>query len=166
SCLGSAKTSIQVSVVHRQTTNWDSSVEIAPCSGELRNLLQFTILQRRLMGNYTRDGHVERLRDVHQGRAFLEYGGDEFVHQVTVRAAMAARRNPRRQRRTLYARQTTFQTLILAIERPSLSAHAPHLSTRSRRIPAHGHARSAAFAGPEQRDLGAKCILVRVVHGL
>src|SRR5262250_2244891 len=118
------------------------------------------------MRNDARDGHVQRLRDINNWNAILENSRDEFVHEVTVRTAVSAGGDAGWERRAFRIGQLFFQAFVFAIERASLSAHAPHLSPDAWRIPTHGHARAAAFTGSEQRDLSTEPIFVAIIRRL
>src|SRR6185369_3508441 len=108
------------------------------------------------------DGHVQRFSDVHQRSALLEDGGYELVHQVAMRAAVAAGGHARWQRRTAKIRQGLFASLVLPVERPLLSPDAAHFTAVAGSVPANTHTRHASVTGVKQGDLGAERILVTV----
>src|SRR5262245_1382476 len=118
------------------------------------------------MGNDTRDGHVQCLRNVYYRSAILENSGNEVVHQGTGRTAVCPGGNAGLEGRALGIGQLFFQAFVFAIERASLSAHSPHLSADPWRIPTYGHARTAAFTGSEQGDLCTERIFVTIVRRL
>ena len=109
------------------------------------------------------DGHIQRLGDVHQRLAVLEDRRHELVHQLAVRTAVSAGLDAGRQRGTGQRWQVLFLSFVFSIERASLSADAAHFAAGSRRVPADGHPRHAAFAGAKQGDFRAEGVAVAVV---
>jgi hypothetical protein len=109
------------------------------------------------------DSHVQGEGDIDQRLAVLEDCHDEFVRQVTVRAAVASRLHIRRKRRALCLGKFLFQSLLAAIERSALTPHPSALAFIAGRIPTDSHTRCAPFAGAEQCDFGAEGILVTIV---
>ena len=103
--------------------------------------------------------------DVDQRLAVFEDGRDELVHQVAVRAAVAAGRHARRQRRTLQVGQVLLQPAVGHARHHARAARArgPLSPPWPRRVPTDGHPRHAAFAGAQQGDLRAEGVLVAVV---
>src|ERR1035441_10204946 len=57
---------------------------------ELRYLLQLATLEGGLVGDDAANGHVQGLGNVHQRLAVFEDGCNKLVHEVAVRAAVAA----------------------------------------------------------------------------
>src|SRR5690242_6326311 len=89
----------------------------------LRNLQQFPILQRGLMGDNPRGCHVQSSGDIDEWLPILQDCADEFVREVTVRSAMPAGVEAGRKRGALHVdRRDIDSPLVLSIERALLSA--------------------------------------------
>src|ERR1043165_780250 len=108
-------------------------------------------------------GEVQRHRYVHERLTILKNCRHEFVHEMTVRAAVTAARHARRQWRAFGVRQSFFKSFIFSVKRSALTADTAHFAAGAGRVPTHRHARGAAVARAEQRALRPERILVRVV---
>lgn len=118
------------------------------------------------MGDDAGDGEVEGLGDVDEGFAVLEDGGDEFVGEVAVGAAVTAGFDAGRERRAAGAGEIRFDAFVLAVIGAALAADTPFFAVVAGGVPTDGHAGRAAFAGAEEGDFGSEGVFIYVISGL
>lgn len=134
---------------------------------ELGDFESFPVFHGGLVGEDAGDGEVQAHDDVHEGFAVLKDGGDEFVHEVAVGAAVAARLDGGGQGGKFEVGQGLFQALIVhAGHGTALAPNAAEFAMMAGSVPTDRHAGHSAFARAEKGDFRSKGILVAIVRRL